>query len=165
MGRYLTKTIVVLITILVPLKFIQAEPLAEKDKLVMELFEIMGVKHSLVVLTKDLVQLEFQKRLNSNPNVSKEAMAKAMKIVTDTFEESVDEILVPMRKLYTNEFTDAELKELIKFQSSPTGQKAAKLMPKLTQQGMVLGQRWGQNVGIRAFQRIQRELKKDGIDI
>ena len=43
--------------------------------------------------------------------------------------------------LYTREFSESELKDLVKFYQSPTGQKFVSKQPLLMQQGMELGQR------------------------
>jgi hypothetical protein len=44
-----------------------------------------------------------------------------------------------MAALYANAFTKAELEELIRFYQSPTGSKAARVMPGLTKQAMIIG--------------------------
>jgi uncharacterized protein len=44
-----------------------------------------------------------------------------------------------MAALYANAFTPAELQDLIRFYKSPTGRKAARVMPVLTKQAMQIG--------------------------
>jgi uncharacterized protein len=44
-----------------------------------------------------------------------------------------------MAALYAKAFTRAELEDLIRFYKSPTGRKAAKVMPGLTKQAMQIG--------------------------
>ena len=44
-------------------------------------------------------------------------------------------------KIYMDNFTDSEMKELIAFYKTPTGKKAAILVPALTAQGAALGQK------------------------
>jgi uncharacterized protein len=50
-----------------------------------------------------------------------------------------DEIKPLMAKLYTDSFTESELRDLVAFYETPTGKKAASLMPVLTQKGMAIG--------------------------
>jgi hypothetical protein len=50
-----------------------------------------------------------------------------------------DDVKPLLAKLYTDSFTEAELTDLVTFYQSPTGKKAASLMPILTQKGMALG--------------------------
>lgn len=53
-----------------------------------------------------------------------------------------------MIKMYQDEFTEAELKEIAAFYRTPTGQKSIKRMPALTQKGAELGMKRVQdNVG------------------
>jgi uncharacterized protein len=44
-----------------------------------------------------------------------------------------------MAQLYAKAFTPAELQDLIRFYESPTGRKAARVMPGLTKQAMQIG--------------------------
>lgn len=44
-----------------------------------------------------------------------------------------------MAQLYAKAFTPAELQDLIRFYKSPTGRKAARVMPGLTKQAMQIG--------------------------
>lgn len=44
-----------------------------------------------------------------------------------------------MAKIYADEFSEAELKDLAKFYSTPVGKKAAERLPVLQQKGMELG--------------------------
>jgi uncharacterized protein len=44
-----------------------------------------------------------------------------------------------MAQLYAKAFTTAELQDLIRFYKSPTGRKAARVMPALTKQAMQIG--------------------------
>ena len=46
-----------------------------------------------------------------------------------------------MAKIYTKNFTDKELNELIIFYRTPLGQKVAMLVPTLTSEGAALGQK------------------------
>jgi len=43
--------------------------------------------------------------------------------------------------LYFNTFTEKELRELISFYKTPTGQKALKVTPELTAQGAAIGRK------------------------
>lgn len=46
-----------------------------------------------------------------------------------------------MVKIYMQEFTEAEVKDMTKFYATATGQKVLKKMPELSAQGAVLGQK------------------------
>ena len=46
-----------------------------------------------------------------------------------------------MAEMYAREFTEPELREMLRFYQSPTGRKAAAKIPTLMQMGMEIGQR------------------------
>ncbi len=48
-----------------------------------------------------------------------------------------------MAKIYMEEFTHSEIKELLKFYETPVGKKLAKKTGVLAQKGMKAGQEWG----------------------
>lgn len=52
--------------------------------------------------------------------------------------------------LYMKEFTQAEIKELVAFYKTDLGKKLASKQMSLGQQGMMLGQSWGMEVGVIA---------------
>ncbi len=57
--------------------------------------------------------------------------------------ESVDVLYTKMAAMYMEEFTEAEIKELVKFYNSDLGKKMASKQMMLMQKGMALGQNWG----------------------
>ncbi|MEH6477003.1 MAG: DUF2059 domain-containing protein, partial [Sneathiella sp.] len=128
---------------------------AKKEKLIQEFIEITGMRKNVVILTRDLLKLELQKKFASNPKVSSDLLNEMYLILSETFEESADDIIIPIGQLYAETFTADELREIIRFQSSAVGQKAARLMPILTQKGMVLGAKWGADVNKLAVGRIR----------
>ena len=158
-------SILILFLTILPLSNAGATEQSKKTALAEELFEVTGMKHNLTVLTQDLLKIEIQKRIQRNPKITNEIANQLYTILNDTFAEKIEEILTPMRRLYAAEFTVDELQAIVTFQKSPAGQKAARLMPILMQKGMALGSKWGREVGLLAFQRIQAKLKKEGLSI
>jgi len=59
--------------------------------------------------------------------------SEALKFFADNFKW--DDVKPKLAKLYTEAFTEAELREIITFYSTPTGQKFVAKLPVLTQQG------------------------------
>jgi uncharacterized protein len=80
----------------------------------------------------------------------KEAIAKADKSlprvvqsVSKIFSDPalIDEMIVEMVPLYANNYTTEEIRQLTAFYQSPVGRKMMSLAPKLTAEGMAIGQR------------------------
>ncbi|MCF2947706.1 DUF2059 domain-containing protein [Paraglaciecola aquimarina] len=67
--------------------------------------------------------------------------------------------------IYHKYFTLAELKEIVGFYKTTTGAKMASLLPKITQEGMMEGQKHGMSLGPKINQRIQARLVKEGISL
>jgi hypothetical protein len=64
------------------------------------------------------------------------------------------ELIVP---IYDRHFTHQEIKELIAFYQSPLGVKLIQKMPAITQESFQAGQQWGQKLGERVMEKLQRE--------
>jgi hypothetical protein len=71
--------------------------------------------------------------------VSDEKKEAFKKEVEGTFPELYDS----MAKIYKDEFTHDEIKELLKFYATPIGKKMAEKSGVMAQKGMMVGQTWG----------------------
>jgi hypothetical protein len=54
---------------------------------------------------------------------------------------------------------------LMRFYSSPLGQKTIQAMPLLMNESMQVGQQWGQALGPEIQTRIRARLKKEGFEL
>ena len=63
--------------------------------------------------------------------------------------------------IYTEAFTEAELREITAFYKTPAGQKAVTVMPELMQKGMTMGQKAVQDHLPELQEAIQKKLKED----
>lgn len=73
----------------------------------------------------------------------------------------VDEVI----PVYDKYFSHAEIQELIAFYQTPVGRKAILVLPKVVNDSMLAGQRWGQSLGPEIQKRVTDALKKDGMTI
>jgi hypothetical protein len=98
-----------------------------------ELFEMIGGKD--LAKTASMVILS---QLASNPELAR---------YEDIFKAWVEKIYAgdnigkEIARLYTEAFTEDELRQLIAFYKTPVGQKALQKMPELMQKGMAYGQK------------------------
>jgi uncharacterized protein len=60
--------------------------------------------------------------------------------------------------VYDRHLSHADIKELIRFYETPTGRRLIKATPAITQESMVLGQKWGQE----AAQKVLKRLREKG---
>jgi hypothetical protein len=59
----------------------------------------------------------------------------------------VDDLIDLIVPIYDKHLQHAEVKDLIKFYETPTGRKLVRVLPLITQESMVAGQRWGMKLG------------------
>ena len=91
----------------------------------------------MMELTGSTAQMEMAKKqvMAMIPADKQEAFSKE-------FEASLKPVLEEQQKFYMTEFTHAEIKELIKFYSSPLGKKLAEKNTKLAEQNIQTMQEW-----------------------
>ncbi len=59
---------------------------------------------------------------------------------------SLESLYGQMAQIYTEEFTEAEIDQILAFYNTPVGQKMREITPELTRKGMEIGQQWGQEL-------------------
>jgi hypothetical protein len=72
------------------------------------------------------------------------------------------EIGEEMAKIYANDFTEQELKDLTAFYRSPLGQKLQQQEPKSIQSSMVYMNQWAQGMSESVVNEFRAEMKKRG---
>lgn len=93
--------------------------------------------------------------------------------VLDVLPEEVDAVINDnmgafkdlMIPLYHKYFTGGEVKEMIRFYSTPLGQKTIQTLPQLMNEGFQVGEQWGRSLGPALQARIQARLKTEGYDL
>jgi uncharacterized protein len=116
-----------------------------------------GAVPNIVQRTKDqLLQnnLNYQKDLNEVAVIVAQKMAGREK-----------EIGEGMAKVYANEFTEQELKDLVTFYKSPLGQKLLASEPKAIQLSMSYMNQWAQTFAEAVNGEFRAEMRKRGKEI
>lgn len=70
-----------------------------------------------------------------------------------------------MAAVYANHFTHEEIKELIRFYSSPLGRKLNENQVKLGRENMQVAGRWASQLGAEIDKRVQANLAKENIKL
>ena len=100
----------------------------------------------------------------AHPKLKKELDA-VFTALADEFSKRKDEVIDDIAKLYSERFTEKELKEISQFYRSEVGQKFVRSIPELAARGAELGRNWGQRIGQDLLKRVRAEMKKRGHDI
>jgi hypothetical protein len=103
----------------------------------LELFKAMKLQDSLQDTTAAMIDSE----VSRNPGLTpyREVMLQWLRKYM-----TWDAMLPELTKMYTETFTDAELKEMTAFYGSPAGQKSLTKIPELMQRTAMIGARLGQ---------------------
>lgn len=97
--------------------------------------------------------------------------AKVFDIVQDEITKTINmeinkgtffEMLYP---IYDQYFTQEDLKAIIAFNNTPAGKKAIKVMPLITRDSMVAGQKWGASLNPILQERLSKRLKAEGVNL
>ena len=70
---------------------------------------------------------------------------------------SPDDLIDLIVPVYDRHLNHSEVKAIIAFYQTPAGKKLVSVMPVITQESMVAGRQWGQQVSQRIIQRLQKE--------
>jgi hypothetical protein len=112
---------------------------------------------NVVAQTKDALLREnimYQKDLNEVAVIVAQKLAGRQSEIGDG-----------MAKIYANQFTEQELKDLVVFYKSPLGQKLLSTEPKAIQLSMAYMNKWGQVFAEAVNEQFRIEMKKRGKDI
>src|ERR1700682_603282 len=102
--------------------------------------------------------------MQSNLNYQKDLNEVAI-IIAKSLAGREEEIGVGMAKIYANEFTEQELKDLVTFYKSPLGQKLLATEPRAIQFSMSYMNQWAQNFAEVINGEFRTEMRKRGKQI
>ena len=81
------------------------------------------------------------------------------------FNDRKGELIDQVATLYAEQLSLEELTAAAGFYRSPAGMKMIAIQPQVMRQAMLLGQRWGAELGREIQEEARRELKKRGIEL
>jgi|SRR5476651_2430147 uncharacterized protein len=102
--------------------------------------------------------------MQTNLNYQKDLNEVAV-IVAKSLAGKEQEIGDGMAKIYANEFTEQELKDLVTFYKTPLGQKLLSTEPRAIQFSMSYMNQWGQVFAQTVNEQFRVEMKKRGKEI
>jgi hypothetical protein len=129
--------------------------------------EILTMKNAHAMYANAVPNLVEQTKntlLQSNLNYQKDLNEVAL-IVAKNLAGREKEIGEGMAKIYANEFTEQELKDLVTFYKSPLGQKLLATEPRAIQFSMAYMNQWAQVFAETVNGQFRAEMKKRGKEI
>ena len=134
------KVISILVLLVAFSSFSFAQTDTKYAKTLQKMFKVSGSEQTYATATTQMLGV-FRKQY---PDVDAEIWDEFEKEFEKTSLKDLTELLTPV---YQKHFTQAELKELIKFYESPIGKKLAEKTPFIMQESMEVGQKWGTKIG------------------
>lgn len=139
-------------------------PEADRIAAAKELMQIAGVAKQfdevMPYLTRQLAQ-SFMAVAPDKANEIREVFSQLAIKFVDRKGELIDQIAA----VYAEKLAMEELSALIAFYKSPAGMKFVAVQPDIMRQSMMLGQRWGAQLGHEIEQEARDELKKRGVPL
>jgi hypothetical protein len=129
--------------------------------------EILAMKNASAMYASAVPNIVDQTKnalVQSNLNYQKDLNEVAI-IVAKNLAGKEQEIGEGMAKIYANEFTEQELKDLVTFYKSPLGQKLLATEPRAIQFSMSYMNQWGQIFAQTVNEQFRTEMKKRGKEI
>ena len=112
---------------------------------IVKMMKLTGADKMAMQMINQMIGMQRQ----SNPNIPAGFWDEFQKEIKP---EELLELSVPA---WAKHFTHDDIKELIKFYESPIGKKMIEVQPKVMQESMVAGQKWGMAIGRKIAERIQ----------
>lgn len=72
-------------------------------------------------------------------------------------EFNADDMIKRLIPIYKKQLTESDVQAIIKFYQSPAGKNLVKALPQITQQSMMAGQKWGQEIAQKVMAKYQKE--------
>jgi hypothetical protein len=129
--------------------------------------EILAMKNASAMYANavpNIVQQTKDVLLQNNLNYQKDLNEVAV-IVAQSVAGREKEIGEGMAKIYANEFTEQELKDLVTFYKSPLGQKLLTTEPRAIQFSMSYMNQWAQQFAETVNAQFRAEMRKRGKEI
>jgi uncharacterized protein len=129
--------------------------------------EILVMKHASAMYAAavpNIVEQSKEALVQANLNYQKD-LGEVAVIVSKDLAGRQNEIGEGMAKIYANEFTEQELKDLVTFYKSPLGQKLLMSEPRAIEFSMSYMKQWAQNFSEIVNAQFRAEMRKRGKEI
>jgi hypothetical protein len=120
-----------------------------------------GATRAFDGVVPSILQQSLNVFLQQNPDLQKD-LTESVRAIAPTFEKRTTEIVDIIAAVYATRFTEAELKALLAFYTSPVGKKFVAQLPSVLEESFVKTQEWGGKLSEEIVQSLRAEMKKRG---
>lgn len=124
----------------------EADSTAEKQRDIRRLMVLTGAG-DLGIQVMDQMLASFKESLPQVPDTFWQEFRK------DINANALIDLCVPV---YEKHLSHSDIKEMIRFYETPAGKRVVKALPLITQESMLAGQKWGQDIAQKAVEKLQK---------
>jgi hypothetical protein len=129
-----------------------------------QIVEIKGVRTMFDPVVRGVIEKAKAMFMQTNFNLAKD-INEVTAIVHRDFDGRSAELVDQTARIYATHFSEAELKELLKFYKSPLGKKMVEEEPKAINGSMAFAAKWADDISADVINRMRAEMKKRGHDL
>lgn len=129
-----------------------------------ELIEIKGVNTMFDVIVPGVVEQAKNTFIPTNPGLIKELTEVAAQLRNELAPRRA-ELINEIAKIYSERFSEQELKDAIAFYKTPLGKKLIAEEPVVGERSLQFAQGWANKLSEEVISRMRAEMKKRGHEI
>ncbi len=141
----------------------QQQPTASALATARELAEIKGSIKLFDPIVVGVIENHRQVLLASNPGMARDIDAAALTLRNEMAPKRA-ELQQELIRLYTQFFTEQELKDAVAFYKTPLGKKLLSEEPKIAEASMKVADEWSSKFAEEAMNKMRAELRKKGLN-
>lgn len=134
----------------------------EKDQDLRQLMELLDVSAMPEQMAEMMITGVIAQERKRIPNMPKNVEQVISTTIRSVVLKEAPELFEMVEPLYDKYYTHSEIKELIKFFSSPIGRKYNAVVQPMMQDIIPIAQKWGAKIGPIAAREVERKLNKLG---
>lgn len=141
----------------------QQQPTASALAAARELAELKGSIKLFDPIVVGVIENHRQVLMASNPSMARDIDAAALTLRNEMAPKRA-ELQQELIRLYTQFFTEQELKDAVAFYKTPLGKKLLSEEPKVAEASMKVADEWSQKFAEEAMNKMRAELRKKGLN-
>ena len=135
---------------------------AEGQKAIIELLQVTGMSNQMDKMMSAM-SVNISSMIKSQaPQLPDSAIEIFTEELQRGYKDNSSVLIAEMAKIYEKYYTPEEIRTLIAFYKTPTGNKSLDIMPKVMAEGIEIGQRWSRAVTPSAIERAKERLHAEG---
>lgn len=160
MKSFVALWVVLAVVCAAPLPSVADESPADKAAAIRQIMAQGQIDDLAQSYGRTMAEQIFQVLKTSRPEIPPEAMSIIRAEVEKQLEKDREQLLAQIAAIFDRSFTAAEIDELSRFYQTELGKKSLALMPKIMQENMEIGKRWGREVGPALKSRLEERFKQ-----